>query len=77
MEISDLKSAAETFDREVDKAIAEDEQVSSYVQKLEGQYDEAVGAAEIPDPSDVVRDVEQFLRSEQRQRRRRGSGEGD
>jgi proteasome assembly chaperone (PAC2) family protein len=77
VEISDLKSAAETFDREVDKAIAEDEQVSSYVKKLEGQYDEAVGAAEIPDPSDVVRDVEQFLRSEQRQRRRRGSGEGD
>ena len=48
-----------------------------YVEKLEGQYDESLAAAEIPDPSDMVRDLEQFLRSEQRQRRRLGSNDGD
>ena len=77
VEISDLQAAAETFNREVAKAIDEDEQLGSYVEKLEGQYDESLAAAEIPDPSDMVRDLEQFLRSEQRQRRRLGSNDGD
>ena len=73
----ELRSAAEIFDGEVDKAIEQDEQVRNYVQKLESQYDESVAETEIPDPSDMVRDLEQFLRSEQQQRRRPGSGDGD
>ena len=77
VDISDIQSAAETFNREVAKAIDQDEQLGTYVQKLEGQYDESVAADEIPDPSEMVRDLEQFLRSEQRQRRRPGSGNGD
>lgn len=77
VEFSDLQTAAETFNREVAKAIAEDEQLGSYVEKLEGQYDESVAAAEIPDPSEMVRDLEQFLRSEQRQRRRQSSSDAD
>ena len=73
----ELRAAADIFDREVEKAIEQDEQVSNYVQKLESQYDESLAETEIPDPSDMVRDLEQFLRSEQRQRRRPGSGDGD
>ncbi len=63
---TELKSAADTFNVEVAKAVARDEQISSYVAKLEGQYDEAVAAIEIPDPAELVRDLEQFLRGEQR-----------
>ena len=75
--IDELLSAAETFDREVARAIAQDEQVRNYVQKLESQYDEFVAATDFPDPSDMVRDLEQFLIAEQRQRRDPGSGDGD
>lgn len=68
LDLSELKSAASTFDEEVGKAVAQDEQISSYVNKLEGQYDEAMPASGIPDPADVVRDLEQFLRGNQRRR---------
>ena len=66
LDLTELQSAADTFNDEVEKAVARDEQISSYVTKLEGQYDDAVAAIEIPDPSELVRDLEQFLRGEQR-----------
>ena len=66
LDLTELKSAAEIFNEEVAKAVARDDQISSYVAKLEGQYDEAVAAIEIPDPAELVRDLEQFLRGEQR-----------
>lgn len=66
LDVSELYSAAGIFNEEVAKAVAEDEQISSYVTKLEGQYDEAVAAIEIPEPAELVRDLEQFLRGEQR-----------
>ncbi len=68
LNFDELRSAAEMFDREVAKAIAKDEQISAYVSKLESQYDESVPVVEMPDPADMVRDLEQFLRSEQRRR---------
>jgi predicted ATP-grasp superfamily ATP-dependent carboligase len=68
LDLSELNSAAVLFDEEVAKAIAEDEQISSYVSKLETQYDQAAPAGEIPDPKDMVKDLEQFLRSRQRRR---------
>ena len=68
VDIGELLAAAETFDREVAKAIERDEQLGAYVTKLEGQYDESVAASEIPDPSEMVQDLERFLRSEQRRR---------
>ena len=68
LDLDELRSAAEIFDGEVAKAIAEDEQISSYVSKLETQYDEAAPAGEIPEPSEMVKDLEQFLRTRQRRR---------
>jgi proteasome assembly chaperone (PAC2) family protein len=68
LDLAELKSAAATFDNEVGKAVAQDEQISSYVNKLEGQYDDAMPITGIPDPADVVRDLEQFLRGEQQRR---------
>ena len=68
LDLEELRSAAALFDEDVAKAIAEDEQISSYVSKLETQYDEAAPAAEIPEPSEMVKDLEQFLRTQQRRR---------
>jgi hypothetical protein len=66
LDLGELKSAASVFNLEVEKAVAKDDQIASYVTKLEGQYDEAVAAIEIPDPAELVRDLEKFLRGEQR-----------
>ena len=66
LDLTELQSAATTFNEEVAKAVEKDEQISSYVTKLEGQYDEALAAIEIPDPQELVRDLEQFLRGAQR-----------
>ena len=68
LDLDELRTAASTFDDEVAKAIANDDQLSAYVTKLEGQYDDSIPVAEMPDPADMVRDLEQFLRSEQRRR---------
>ena len=68
LDLGELKTAAATFDEEVAKAIARDDQLSSYVRKLEGQYDESTPVSEMPDPADMVRDLEQFLKSELRRR---------
>ncbi len=73
VDIGEMLAAAETFDREVAKAIERDEQLGAYVTKLEGKYDESLAAKDIPDPAEMVQDLEQFLRSEQR--RRPGSGD--
>ena len=68
LDLSELQSAADTFDQQVVAAVAKDDQLSAYVEKLEGQYDESAIAAEIPDPAELVHDLEQFLKSEQRRR---------
>jgi proteasome assembly chaperone (PAC2) family protein len=68
LDLEELKTAATTFDAQVAEAVARDDQLKSYVEKLEGQYDESTPASEMPDPADMVLDVEQFLRSEQRRR---------
>ena len=63
-DLEELQSAATKFDEEVAKAVEADEQIGTYVAKLEGQYDESVAASAILDPEDLVRDVERFLRGE-------------
>ena len=68
LDLDELKTAAATFDQEVAAAVERDEQISAYVTKLEGHYDESQPDTGIPDPADMVRDLEQFLRSEQRRR---------
>ena len=64
--LRELGSAAEMFDSEVVEAIAKDEQLANYVQKLEDRYDESVADSPMPEPADAVRELEEFLRGEQR-----------
>ncbi|HJN85992.1 MAG: PAC2 family protein [Dehalococcoidia bacterium] len=65
---SELETAANNFDEQVAEAIDKDDQLSTYVKKLEDHYDESAPASEMPDPAELVRDLEQFLKSEQRRR---------
>ena len=51
---------------EVVQAIGKDDQLASYVRKLEDRYDESLADSPMPEPADIVRELEQFLRSEQR-----------
>ena len=65
-DLRELRTAAENFDQEVTQAIGNDDQLADYVRKLEDRYDESAADQGIPDPAEVVRELEQFLRSEQR-----------
>lgn len=63
--LDELRSAADTFDREVEKAVTGDGQIGAYVKKLEERYDEAMMLAqgEIPQAEDMVRELEEFLKN--------------
>ena len=61
-----LSAMADAFDREVEKVIAEDEQLGKYITTLEGRYDAAIESAEMPNPADLVQELERFLRAERR-----------
>ena len=70
--LDELRSAADTFDREVDKAVSDDSQIGSYVDKLEQRYDEGhvLTGGDMPRPEELVQDLEEFLKQQ------RGSGPG-
>jgi hypothetical protein len=71
IDLTELSAAADTFDREVARAVDQDDQLTEYIKKLEDRYDESVTSSEMPDPGEVVHELEQFLRS------RRGTGFGE
>ena len=64
LDLEELRGAAAKFDEEVVRAVQADEQIGSYVAKLEGQYDENAATNNPLDPEELLRDVEKFLRGE-------------
>ena len=64
LDLEELRGAATKFDEEVARAVQADEQIGSYVAKLEGQYDENAASSNPLDPEELLRDVEKFLRGE-------------
>lgn len=64
LDLEELRGAATKFDDEVARAVQADEQIGSYVAKLEGQYDERAAESSNLDPEELLRDVERFLRGE-------------
>ena len=64
MDLSRLYGMADVFDGEVEKTISEDEQLGKYIATLEERYDSATEGREMPDPADLVKELEQFLRAE-------------
>jgi hypothetical protein len=69
IDLTELSAAADSFDLEVARAANQDDQLTEYIKKLEDRYDESVTSSEMPDPAEVVDELEQFLRSQ-----RGGSG---
>ena len=69
VDLKELDLAGEAFEEDVTKAIAKRSDVSSYVTKLERRYDASNRPEddEMPDADDMVRELEQFLRSQHRQ----------
>ena len=72
--LDELRSAATTFDQEVEKATSKDTQISDYVRKLEQSYDESavLTQGDMPRSEDVIKDLEEFLKEQQKR-----DGEGD
>jgi proteasome assembly chaperone (PAC2) family protein len=68
VDLKELDLAGEAFGEDVTKAIAKRSDVSSYVEKLERRYDAShrPDDDEMPDADDMVRELEQFLRSQNR-----------
>jgi predicted ATP-grasp superfamily ATP-dependent carboligase len=65
IDMSELRLAGEAFQEEVSKAIAKQPDVKSYVSRLETQYDESLSASdEMPTGTDMVYEIEEFLRSQ-------------
>ncbi len=65
VDLEELHIAGNAYQEEVDKVIAKQPDVSSYVRRLERRYDEAHGTSEeIPSPETMVQELENFLRSQ-------------
>ncbi len=65
VDLDELRLAADAYQTEVDKVISKQPDVTSYVSRLEQRYDEAnQSTEEIPSPDTMVRELEDFLRSQ-------------
>ena len=73
--LEELEEASTAYHQQVSSAVIDDSQLSSYIEKLEERYDSTeVRNLEIPQPDEVVRDLEDFLKERQR---RFGGGASD
>ena len=67
IELGELEEASTAYHQQVSSAVIDDSQLSSYIEKLEERYDSAeMRNLEIPQPDEVVRDLEDFLKERQR-----------
>ncbi|MDP7225071.1 MAG: PAC2 family protein [SAR202 cluster bacterium] len=67
VDLHELRLAGDAFETEVSKAIAKQPDVSSYVTRLEQRYDATHPVEEdIPSPDDMVRELEDFLKSQRK-----------
>ncbi|MCH7626440.1 MAG: PAC2 family protein [Chloroflexi bacterium] len=65
VDLDELRIAADAYQTEVDKIISKQPDVTSYVSRLEQRYDAAhASTEEIPSPDTMVRELEDFLRSQ-------------
>lgn len=56
---TDLEIASASYERQIDELVDDDEETQAYVAALEQRHDEALSTAE---PSELVEEVERFLR---------------
>ena len=67
VDLDHLREAGAAYEAEVAKAIAAEPTVQSYVTHLEERHDEAA-VSEIPNPEALVRELDEFLKSQGRPR---------
>ena len=63
-EIAELKGAGAVWEAEVERAIAEEKDVSRYVRMLERRYDSRAPDESMPSPKVMVAELEDFLRTQ-------------
>ncbi|MFH1487025.1 MAG: PAC2 family protein [Chloroflexota bacterium] len=65
--LEDLRLASVSFQEEIDKVLATQPEIQSYVRHLEEQYDGQEGTAlDIPSPEALVKELEAFLRKQRK-----------
>ena len=63
--MNELQESADAYILEVDKAIAGRPELTAYVKKLEERFDSAIASTSgIPNPEDMVEELEQYLKSQ-------------
>jgi hypothetical protein len=73
-DLGDLERAAAEFDARVSQVLAADPKVAEYVRQLEerdteeDEEEEVGGTESLPSGEDLIRELEQFLRDQQRER---------
>ena len=63
-ELGELRNAGAVWQAEVDRAIAEENDVSQYVRMLERRFDSEAPTGQMPSPKAMVAELEDFLRSQ-------------
>jgi predicted ATP-grasp superfamily ATP-dependent carboligase len=63
LDVTDLQEAEEYFKSEVEEAISNDSQLAEYVRKLENSYDEISMDQTLPDPKDLLSELEEYLKN--------------
>ena len=67
-ELEDLRRAGDLFEQKATESIANNEEIVEYVRRLEEAYDASQTPKPLPDdvtsPDEVIRDLEEFLKSE-------------
>ena len=69
VDLTELRLAAETFETDVTKAISKQPEISAYVRRLEERHDADSQPGEIPSSEDMVKELEEFLKSQQQKPR--------
>ena len=63
VDLAELHLAGEAFEEEINKVVAKEQELSTYVARLEQRYDTSVEpTGEIPNPEDMVQELEDFLK---------------
>ena len=63
IDLTDLRNAEEHFRSELQKVILDDDQIGEYVKNLEARYDEKLSETPLPEPSDLLSELEEYLKN--------------
>ena len=63
IDLKPLKTAEEHFLSELQKVILDDDQIGDYVKNLETRYDEVSPDTPLPEPSDLLSELEEYLKN--------------